>query len=55
MLRGEPLAVIVGNFSAELKSMKKSRNVYFAQRHCAGGILEGIEHYRFIEKAQARR
>ena len=55
MLRGEPLAVIVGNFSAELKSMKKSRNVYFAHRHCAGGIIEGIEHYRFIEKAQARR
>jgi sucrose-phosphate synthase len=55
MLRGEPLAIIVGNYSDELKQLKKSRNIYFASRHCAGGILEGIEHYKFIEKAQSKR
>ncbi len=49
MLRGEPLAVVVGNYSHELKELKGSRNVYFAKAHCAGGIIEGLKHYRFIE------
>jgi sucrose-phosphate synthase len=52
MLRGEPLGVVVGNYSRELQPMKKSRNIYFARRHCAGGILEGIQHYRFVEKTR---
>jgi sucrose-phosphate synthase len=52
MLRGEPKAVVVGNYSPELKSLKRLRNVYFAKRPCAGGILEGIKHYRFVEKVK---
>ncbi len=51
MLRGEPRAVVVGNFSHELDELKGSRNVYFANRFCAGGILEGVQHYRFIDEA----
>jgi sucrose-phosphate synthase len=50
MLRGEPRAVVVGNYSHELESLKGSRNVYFAERHCAAGIIEGLKHYRFIEE-----
>jgi sucrose-phosphate synthase len=50
MLRGEPLAVVVANFSHELKDLKGSRNVYFAKRACAGGIIEGLRHYRFIDE-----
>jgi sucrose-phosphate synthase len=49
MLRGEPRAVVVGNYSHELKELKGSRNVYFAKAHCAGGIIEGLKRYRFIE------
>jgi sucrose-phosphate synthase len=52
MLRGEPKAVVVGNFSHELKPLKGSRNVYFAQKHFAGGILEGMHHYNFIDIAK---
>lgn len=52
MLRGEPLAVVVGNYSHELKALKGSRNVFFARRACAGGILEGLQRYHFITKAQ---
>jgi sucrose-phosphate synthase len=52
MLRGEPLAVVVGNYSHELKALKGSRNVFFAGKACAGGILEGIKRYNFIDKAQ---
>lgn len=48
MLRGEPLAVIVGNYSPELEHLRETRNVYFADGKCAGGILEGIEHYHFV-------
>jgi sucrose-phosphate synthase len=51
MLRGEPLGVVVGNYSPELARLKGSRNVYFADRSCAGGVLEAIGKYRFIEKA----
>ena len=51
MLRGEPKAVVVGNHSPELASLKGLRHVYFAKRNCAGGILEGIDHYRFVDQA----
>lgn len=47
MLRGEPRAVVVGNYSPELEPLKGLRNVYFAAQKFAGGILEGIEHYQF--------
>lgn len=52
MLRGEPLAVVVGNYSHELKELKGSRNVYFAKAHCAAGIIEGLKRYRFIEASK---
>lgn len=52
MLRGEPKAVVVGNYSPELKSLKGLRNVYFAKEACAGGILEGLNHYKFIKKSK---
>ncbi len=49
MLRGEPLAVVVGNYSTDLEHLRDTRNVFFAKAFCAGGILEGVEHYRFDE------
>jgi sucrose-phosphate synthase len=52
MLRGEPLGVIVSNHSEEMKALKGGRNIYFAKQPCAGGILEGIQHYNFIEKVK---
>ncbi|UCE51595.1 MAG: HAD-IIB family hydrolase [Desulfobacterales bacterium] len=51
MLRGEPLGVVVGNYSPELKKLKGNRDVYFAKQEYSGGILEGINRYKFIEKA----
>ena len=50
MLRGEPLGVVVGNYSHELDTLKGARNVFFAREFCAGGILEGIERYHFTDK-----
>jgi sucrose-phosphate synthase len=54
MLRGEPKAIVVGNYSSELESLKGLRNIYFAKQKYAHGILEGIERYKFIEKAQPK-
>ncbi len=51
MLRGEPLAVVVGNYSRELESLKGGKNIYFAKKKYAGGIIEAFNHYNFIEKA----
>jgi sucrose-phosphate synthase len=51
MLKGEPLAVVVGNHSPELEKLKGNRSIYFARQSYAGGILEGINRYGFIEKA----
>lgn len=50
MLRGEPRGVVVGNYSHELEGLKGGRNVFFATQPCSGGILEGLQHYRFIEE-----
>ena len=52
MLRGEPLAVVVGNYSHELAALKGSRNVYFAKGACTAGIIEGLKHYQFIERSK---
>jgi sucrose-phosphate synthase len=52
MLRGDPLAVVVGNYSPELERLKGQRNIYFANQKYAGGILEAIRHYKFLEKSQ---
>ena len=52
MLRGEPRAVVVGNYSHELASLRGSRNVYFAKGECAAGIIEGLKRYHFIESSK---
>jgi sucrose-phosphate synthase len=54
MLRGEPLGVVVGNYSPELKKLKGIRSVYFAKQKYSGGILEGIKRYQFVKKATQR-
>jgi sucrose-phosphate synthase len=51
MLRGEPLGVIVGNYSRELEKLRGLKNMYFASREFAGGIIEGFEHYKFLSRA----
>jgi len=55
MLRGEPRGVVVGNYSPELDSLRGAKNVYFAEKPCAGGILEAIKKYNFLGKANNRQ
>lgn len=49
MMRGDTLAVVVANrHHEELSDLAGSRDVFFATRPHAGGILEAIEHYDFF-------
>ncbi len=51
MLRGEPCAAVMGNYSPELEKLKGLRKIFFASKQTAGGILEAIDHYQFHKKA----
>jgi sucrose-phosphate synthase len=48
MLKGNTLAVIVGNYSSELEKLKGATNIYFADGHYAKGISQGIDYYDFF-------
>jgi sucrose-phosphate synthase len=49
MLTGNTLGVVVGNHDAELDAIRGTPRVYFAEGEYAWGILEGIEHYDFLD------
>ena len=52
MLKGELLGVVVGNYSQELDSLRGSKRVYFSRRNYAGGIIDGIDYYRFLKNGK---
>lgn len=49
MLRGNTLGVVVGNYDPELEHLREEDRIYFAQGTHARGIIEGIEHYGFLD------
>ncbi|MDX9801930.1 MAG: HAD-IIB family hydrolase [Spirochaetia bacterium] len=55
MLRGDTCAVVVGNYSAELETLRESRKIYFAEKPYSEGIIEGMKHYKFLEKLKENR
>lgn len=48
MLKGETKGIIVGNYSEELDELRKSRQIYFAEKPLAEGIMEGLEFYGVV-------
>ena len=46
MLKGKPKGIVVSNYSPELESLKKSKDVYFANAPLSAGVLEGIQFYK---------
>ncbi len=51
LLHGAEKGIIVGNAQPELRQWyQKNRNdsLYLAKEFCAGGILEGLEHFGFL-------
>jgi len=49
MLRDSTCGVVVANYSEELEKLKGFRRTYFSGESYAGGILDGIAHYRLLE------
>lgn len=49
MLRGDTLGVVVGNHDDEVESLRGESRIYFAEGTYARGILEGIDHYHFLD------
>lgn len=48
---GQSRGIIVGNAQPELREWYKNNPAdyrYFAQAHCAGGILEGLQYFHFL-------
>lgn len=50
MLRGDTLAVVVGNHSSELNVLHGADSIYFSKSTYANGILEGLYHYDFDDQ-----
>lgn len=53
MLRMGAHGVVVANYSAELEPLRRHPRIHFAERSNAGGILEGIRHFDFLEGSTA--
>ena len=51
MLKGETLGVVVGNYCPELETLRSTKQIYFAKKTYAGGMMEGMQHYQLIQKA----
>jgi sucrose-phosphate synthase len=49
MLRGNTLGLVVNNYSEELEKLRGEPRIYFAEKQYAEGIIEGIEHYNFLD------
>jgi sucrose-phosphate synthase len=52
MLLFDTMGFIVVNHCEELADLEGRERIYLSHRHCAGGIVEGIQHYRFAEPRQ---
>ncbi len=48
MLRGRTCGVVVGNHSSELEHLKGARQVFFSKHDHAGGIIDGLIHYKLL-------
>jgi len=52
MLTGATLGIVVGNHRPEVAALRDHPGIYFSRSSHARGVLEGIEHYGFLEDAE---
>jgi sucrose-phosphate synthase len=50
LLRGLPLGVVPDDHDPVLESLRGRRRVFFASRPQAWGLLEGLDHHRFLQR-----
>lgn len=48
MLRGKTYGVVVSNHSNELEHLKGARRIFFSKHDYAGGIIDGLIHYKLL-------
>ncbi len=50
MFRGQTKGVVVSNYSPELANLKgtKGKNIFFATKPAASGIIEGFKYFKFL-------
>ncbi len=49
MFTGVSRGIVVGNHAPEMEALRGMKRVYFAQGHCAAGILEGLREFRYLD------
>lgn len=50
LLTGLQLGVVTADHDPELEGLRQQRRVFFASRPQAWGVLEGLDHYRFLHR-----
>jgi len=50
LLNGRALGVVVGDHDRSLNDLRRRSTVFFASRRQAWGVLEGLDHYRFLRR-----
>ncbi len=50
LLRGLPCGVVPGDHDPALESLRQNRRVFFATTPQAWGLLEGLDHHRFLRR-----
>ena len=50
LLSGRALGVVVGDHDRSLNELRRRSTVFFASRRQAWGVLEGLDHYRFLRR-----
>jgi len=49
ILNSELLGVVVANHTSELENLKGKKKVYFSSQEYAGGLIDGIKYYNFLD------
>lgn len=55
LLRGLPLGVVPDDHDPSLETLRGRRRVFFASRPQAWGLLQGLDHHRFLRRRGADR
>ena len=50
LLNGRALGVVVGDHDRSLDGLRRRSKVFFASQRQAWGVLEGLDHYRFLRR-----
>ncbi len=53
MFRGNTLGVVTGDHDPALDKLKGKKRIYFSEKEYADGIIDGLNHYKLIERAKA--